>query len=847
MQWSILLWLVAALATVSARERANSPRPSSVARVEGLTAGAAAAAAVQVDGALAEEVWRQASVIRDFLQREPEDGAPATFATSARVVYDSTAIYVAIEASDPDPSKIASHLTRRDSNSPSDWVSVAIDSYHDRRTAFEFSVNPAGVKRDKYLFGDGNGEDLSWDAVWDVAVTTHRNGWTAEFRIPFSQLRFRESHTPTVGIAFVRKIGRLNETASWPLLSRSATGYVSSFAELRGLELSRSPKRLEAVPYTVAKLATVPRDPGNPLIDPVAATASVGLDLKYAVTPGLTLTATANPDFGQVEADPAVVNLGAFETFYAERRPFFVEGSEVFRTEIDGLFYSRRIGRRPQVGPGVPEGGFVSVPSETTILGATKLTGRVGKFSVGALNAITGGEYATIAAGTDRTQVIAEPPTSYSAVRARRDFDNQSSVGFMATATNRSLTDPVRILPGQAYAGGVDWDWRIKPRYSFTGYWAGSLVLGAAEAIDNLQRNNVHSFQRPDARYVQYDSTRTSLAGQSFQAGLAKIGGERIRFNSTITFKTPGYDLNDLGFMRRADEISTFQWFQWRNDRPSRYFRSVRLSLNQSTGWNFGGDRLMNGGGVNVAVQFTNNWRTSAGFNINATRFDDRLSRGGPGGLRNGTMGLWHSIDTDDRKSVHGGTMFSYQSDRNGSSTFEAQPDIGFRPKPALQLSTGVRFHRNNDDSQWLENVALDRDHYIFGRLAQTTLALTTRINYTITPTLSIQLYAEPFISAGDYKGFKELVDGRAAHYQDRYTPYLYSSNPDFHYTSFRTTNVLRWEYRPGSALFVVWQQGREESLSGRGDFRLMRDFGGIFDAPARNVLLVKLAHWFNF
>jgi len=448
-------------------------------------ADSTAAEAIRLDGELNEAAWQRAPVVTGFRQREPNDGAPATYETEARIAYDATSLYIAVTARDPEPAKIVGFRTRRDARSPSDWIRVLVDSFHDRRSAFEFAVNPAGVKQDAYWFNDADSDD-GWDAVWDVAVSRTPDGWRAEFKIPFSQLRFQPTESTTFGLAFVRQIGRLNETSTWPLLSRNASGYVSSFCDLKGLRLERSVKRLEMVPYLVGDVTSRPVDSGNTLVKGTDPSAAVGLDMKYALKPGLTLTGTVNPDFGQVEADPAVVNLSAFETFFSERRPFFVEGSGVFKFDTDcndgscsGLFYSRRIGRAPRGEPDVPDGGYSSTPAQTTILGAAKLTGRVGGFSVGALNAITSDEHAVISDGLSRTQQTVEPFSSYSVVRAKRELANQSTFGFIVTSTNRNLDDATRFLPGQAFTTGADWDWRVGKRYAVQGYVAGSSVRGA--------------------------------------------------------------------------------------------------------------------------------------------------------------------------------------------------------------------------------------------------------------------------------------------------------------------------------------------------------------------------------
>ena len=815
------------------------------------------AVALKLDGELTDEVWSRAPRIDGFVQREPKEGAAPSFATEARVAYDAQHLYVAILAHDPEPAKITGFLTRRDTQSPSDWVAVLIDSYHDKRTAYEFSVNPAGVKQDKYYFNDGN-EDQGWDAVWDVVVAARADGWSAEFRIPLSQLRFPASAKPTFGLALSRQIARLNETSTWPLIAKSTNGIVSQFGELRGLELSQSPKRLELVPYTVGDLSTEP-DEGNPLVKSVNPGASVGLDMKYAITPAMTLTATVNPDFGQVEADPAVVNLSAFETFFPERRPFFVEGSGVFRFDMDcndgsctGLFYTRRIGRQPQLSADVPDDGFVSAPSNTTIIGATKATGRIGGFSVGILNAMTAEEEARVAVGTVQSTSPIEPFASYTVGRARREFANQSAIGVMMTATNRNVGDersPMRLLANSAYAGGVDWDLRLaRKRYAIAGYWAGTRINGTEAAIARLQENNVHSFQRPDATHVEFDPTRTTLSGQSGSLAFRKISGARVRFESNASFKTPGFDSNDLGFIRRADQITQSNWLQWRHDQPGKFIRSFRFNINQWGGHNFDGDRLYFGGNVNAHWTFKNNWSTGFGINRERDSFDDRATRGGPGANYEGNWNFWSYVNTDDRKIVAFDTFIGGGSSEFGPHFFDVSPGVTFRPMSSLSVSGGLRFNRFDHDAQWVTNeeAVSAPTHYVFARLDQRTVALTTRVNYTMSPTLSLQIYAEPFVSAGAYTSYKELVDGRADDWQSRYAPYDYRGNADFNYRSFRTTNVLRWEYRPGSSLFVVWQQGREDNVP-RGDFRFGRDFSGVFGVPASNVFLVKFWYWLNY
>jgi len=842
---------------VAAPSRADPPaKPANlrpVNRVEAAALGDGPAGAVKLDGEMSESAWERVTPIRGFVQRDPKEGGAPTYETEVRVLYDRGYLYVGVWAFDRDQGKIVGIRTRRDGESPSDWIRVMIDSYHDRRTAYEFAVNPAGVKQDRYWFADSN-SDTSWDAVWDVAVKRDDKGWRAEFRIPFSQLRFEPGKRDTFGFAVLREIGRLNETSSWPLLAKSKPGFVSQMGELGGLKLVGAAKKLEVVPYSVGQVQAQPVIGGNPFVRSPDPSGTVGLDLKYAVTPGLTLTSTINPDFGQVEADPAVVNLTAFETFYQERRPFFVEGSGNLTFDLDcndgqctGLFYSRRIGRRPHGDPDAPDLGYVVAPALTTILGAAKLTGRAGAFAIGALDAVTGEEQAQLASGQGLWTQTVEPLTNFTVMQAKREWKNQSSLGFAFTNTARRLDQDVSFLPSNATTGGVNWDWRMKdPRYSLTGYWAGSSVRGSAEAIDEIQQNAVHYFQRPDASYLKYDPTSTSLNGQAGSLGFQKIGGSRVRFSFNGSYKTPGFDVNDVGYVRRADEIMQSAWVQVRWDTPTKLYRNVRLNFNQWAGWNFGGDRRFTGTNVNAHIVLTSNWSAGSGVNLESAGVDDRATRGGPA-LRSKSGGnIWYYVQSDSRKAINGAWQGFVFRDEIGDVSWGLDPQIVYRPTSFVSCSAGVHFERMNDDSQWVENVTeAASTHYVFGRIHQTTVGLTARVNYTVTPNLTLQLYAQPFVSAGSYSNFKEVVAPRASPFEAQFAPHAYTAEPDFNYRSFRMTNVLRWEYKPGSALYVVWQQVREDTAS-IGAFRFRQDMGDLFGLPATNVFLVKFSYWLN-
>ena len=806
----------------------------------------AGAAAIRVDGTFDEAVWQAAVPAGSFLQREPQEGAATTHGTEVRVAYDSDALYFAVRAFDPEPDKVVGLLTRRDENSPSDQIAILIDSFNDRRTAYEFAVNVAGVKSDRYWFNDTN-NDGGWDAVWDVATLRTPDGWQAEFRIGFSQLRFRGMDTATLGFATMRTVAHIDETSTWPLLARSASGFVSSFGELRGVALASQPRTFEVLPYVVAQATTSPVAEDNPFVSSPDGTASAGLDVKYQVAPGLTLTGTVNPDFGQVEADPAVVNLGAFETFFAERRPFFLEGSGNF--QFRNLFYSRRIGRAPQRSADAPEHGFVEQPTNTTILGAAKLTGRVGAFSVGALSAVTAAEYARMAPEQgDHTRTPVEPASAYTVARVSRDFADQSRLSFMATSTNRSLPGELSFLPSSAVTGGAEGDLRFGPsgHYSLQGFWAGSHVRGSADAIARVQRSTVHSFQRPDATHVTYDPTRTTLNGHSAGIALNKLGGTRVVFNSNAGYRSPGYDVNDLGFQSRADEIWMENWVQFKDETPGRYFRTFRFNINQWAGWNFDGDRRRMGFNINAHWRLLNSWGFGSGASTNGEGFDDRLTRGGPGGFVPGTQSAWAYIESDDRKPVSFYFEQGVFADGEGSHDSSQWVRTTIRAGSALTFGLELEISNRRTAQQWVNNLETDiGTQHVFGAIDQTTVGFGTRVNYTLTPRLSLQLYARPFVSAGAYESFQELVAPRAPEHADRYQATDYAGNPDFNVHSFRTTNVLRWEYRPGSTLFVVWQQGRD-GYQPNGDFDFGREMGRIFDVPAQNVFLIKISRWFD-
>lgn len=843
-----------------------------------LEATAVADGDMDVDGLMAEEAWRRAAVATGFVQFQPDEGAPASQETRARVLYGDDALYVFMRALDARPDSVVGQLTRRDQDSYSDLLGVVIDSYFDRRTAFHFMVNPVGVKTDIYRFDDTR-EDAGWDAVWDVATATDGEGWTAEFRIPYSQLRFRHAEVQTWGINFMREIARRQETSVWAPTTREDNAIVSRFGELRGLRGLAAPSRMELVPYTLAGVERGPGDEANPFYSKNRALGSVGADLKYGVTSDLTLDVTINPDFGQVEADPAQVNLTAFETFLPERRPFFLEGASIFNFSIalgdgdqanESLFYSRRVGRAPQGSPD-RRGGYADADDQTTILGAWKLSGKTADgWSIGALHAVTAEETARIAPDAGgRLEEEVEPFSNYGVFRLQKDFrEGRTAVGFIGTSANRNkaAADRLRLRSG-AYTAGVDFRHRFAgDRYQLDGYLLGSHVRGSEEAMALTQTSPVRYYQRPDADHVEYDPRRTSLSGGSAFLSIGKIAGGHWRFSTGLHTRTPGFEVNDIGFQRDADSFVNWAWVGYRQTTPQGPFRSWGLNGNLWHALNYDGDRAGFGGNVNGNLQLKSFWSVYGGVNRDAGGLSAGVLRGGPLFKREPRTNFWAGFGTDHRRSVAlNVSTFGNVREDSDSWSVGVSPNLRIRPSGRASFNLGTFVNRNVDDRQYVSALeAGGEDHYVFGRIDQTTVGLTLRADYAFTPTLSLQLYAQPFVSAGRYTGFKEVADPRAERYEDRFRTLAPDRDgsvyrvdldgdggdeafgaPDFNVKQFRSNAVLRWEYLPGSTLFVVWSQDRD-AYRADGDFDFGADVRDLFGVRPRNVFMVKLSYWMS-
>lgn len=829
-----------------------------------------------IDGILNDEAWNGAPMVTDFTQVEPNEGNPASERTEVRILYGADALYVAFRALDRRPDSIAAQLTRRDSDSYSDRVHVLVDSYHDQRTAFQFGVNPVGVKQDIYRFDDTE-EDSSWDAVWEATARVDDLGWTAEFRIPYSQLRFGDHDNQTWGINFAREIARRNEVSTWAPIRQSDAAVVSRSGKIQGLRGLGSPTRMEIRPFTLARLIRAPEDAGNPFYNRNDFFSSAGADLKYGVTNDLTLDLTVNPDFGQVEADPAQVNLSAFETFYPEQRPFFIEGASIFNFGIgvgdgdmgsESLFYSRRIGRAPQ-GEVDERNGFSRVPDVSTILGAWKLSGKTrGGWSIGLLHAVTAEETAQIVTGegNDLKDPV-EPLSNYGVVRVQKDFrDGRTAVGFMGTAANRDqeVADALQLRTG-GYAGGFDFRHRFgnDDRFLVNGYLLGSHVRGSPEAMLITQKSPTRSFHRPDAHHLELDPNSTSMNGWAGKVDLFKVGGGYWRFGTTAMAKSPGFEPNDLGFQRETDLIIQAGFIGYNRYNPTEHLRRWNLNANGWHGWTFGGERVATGGNINGSLTLKNYWGGFMGINRELEAFSNGMLRGGPLIRREASTNGWFGFFTDSRKAVQAnvGNNWSRASESD-SWSWSTSANLRWRPSGRMNLSLGPFVTRNVNDLQWVDHLRTNRDHYVFGRMDQKTLGLTGRFDFTFKPDLTLQVYAQPFVSAGTFGAFKEVADPRAEKLESRFSPvaaaldgstYLADldgdgdpetfTNPDFNFKQFRSTMVLRWEYRPGSLLYLVWSQGRNHSIR-NGSFHFRDDLGTLFGQDAENVFMLKLSYW---
>ncbi len=835
-------------------------------------------AAPRVDGRIDDDAWGQARFFEDFVQKDPVEGAWPTDRMTMGILYDDDAIYVAARMWSADPAAIQRNVSRRDVGAgQSEHVWVSFDSYRDRRTAYSFGVTAAGVRFDFYHATDHEYDiDMSFDPVWDGHARVDSAGWTLEMRIPFSQLRFRNDSAQVWGFNVDRWIPSRNEDVFWAPVPRNVTAWSSRMGTLEGIEGIRPSRRIEVLPYATAAAVVVSGvAPGDPFNDGRTAEARAGGDLKMGLGPNLTVEATVNPDFGQVDADPAVVNLSQFEVFFDERRPFFVEGGQLLRGNGPSYFYSRRIGAPP---PGPSGGDYVDRPDATTILGAAKLTGRLGSgLSIGALAAVTAREHArtfdTASATMGRAEIAA--PTGYGVLRLQQEFGrDRSTVGLMLTGVQRDLAgSPLEsILARRALSGGLDWSLRFGNRwYSLYG-WAGfSHVEGDAAVIAAQQRSSRRYFQRPDQDYVRYDPTRTALTGSSVGLGLAKISGAHWLWDVFAGAESPELELNDAGRIATADGRVAQGYLTYREVRPGRLFRSWSLQGNVTGEWNYGGDRQAAWGRLDFNGTFLNQWQLTLTTWQDQPSQDERATRGGPSlGTPRTNVGIARLASNFAAATQWNGRVY-YERSATGGLVYRLSGGIAFRPEPRFYVSATPNYLFSRDPRQYVTaipepaNTATYGTRYVFAQVDRSEWTIQFRMNYAFVPDLTLEVYAEPFIASGAFTGHGELPAPRAqdlrVYGEAPGTTAVRDSagtvqvtdgasafalpNLDFDVASFRSNVVLRWEWRPGSTLYLVWQQDRG---AGSGVGRRVR-VGDLFDGlrgDGDTFFAVKATWWLS-
>jgi len=825
-----------------------------------------------IDGRLDDEAWKQGEWAGDYTQQIPTEGAPPSQATELKILYDDRHVYFAIRAYD-DPAKVHRYPGRRDVQT-GDLVGVCFDSYNDKRTGFEFDLTAAGSKVDLIL---GNGEtewDFTWDAVWDGKVAHDEKGWTAEFRVPFNQLRYGPQDEQVWGLHAWRWIDRNQEEDQWQLIPRQSTGRMYQLGELHGIRGLTRPRHVELLPFALGKASSGPSVPGGG----TDGTGAVGIDAKVGLSSNFTLDATVNPDFGQVEADPSVVNLTAYETFYEEKRPFFLEGRKILAFEVeeaDQLFYSRRIGAPPSGVPFLgPEEEMASLPDSTTILGAFKVTGRTdGGLSVAGLQAFTQKETVSVTSPLGQREAVVEPFGSFTVGRLHKDWDKgNTSLGGMLTSTHRWVGDSaVAFLPTQATTGGIDFTRHFADReWVLEASGVASRVTGDPAAILALQRNAVHYYQRPDATHLGVDPGRTSLTGHGGMVRFGRSDTSRLRLTDHFHWYSPGLDLNDTGYLRQADLIANQVFLGWSEPTPKGIFRSYSIQLAREDQWDFGGLETRSSTGIEGTSEFKNKWAAHAELSYEDV-VDTRMLRGGPA-LR------WHdyyeanlSLRTDQSRRVWASPFGSYSWARDDDSrAWSAGAFVSLRPSNRLSFSGSVSYEQLLDNLQYVTTAdESETPRWVLGRIDQNTWSFTFRVNLSITPDLTVQYYGSPFIGTGRYTAFKRATDTLAQENSSRFRLYgpdeiAYSpeanayrvteagggpsytfGNPDFSFRQFRSNLVARWEWKPGSSVYVVWSQGRT-SYAPEWDDSFSSNWDALRGTRPDNVFLVKLSYWFS-
>jgi hypothetical protein len=827
-----------------------------------------------IDGNLDDECWKKGTWAGNYTQFVPNEGAKPTYPTELNIQYDDKNLYVAMRAYDREPDKIVRMAGVRD-ELVGDVAGLTLDSYRDYRTGFEFSVTAWGQKVDLVLFNPMNW-DFNWNAVWKVKTGLEDSAWVAEYEIPFSQLRYSNKEEQVWGLHTWRWISRISEESNWEKQSKIGPGMLYNFGELKGITGLKQSRRLEIMPFVFGELKTMKEEPGNPFTKNGRAWGgNIGLDAKIGVSSNFTVDLTINPDFGQVESDPSVMNLTAFETFYEEKRPFFLEGLTIFDYKFDdqSLFYSRRIGHSPSLSIDPGDNKFVKSPEITTILSAIKFSGTTSNgLSVGLVQSLTANQKALLSdpVGNKSSRQV-EPLTNYMVARVQKGYNaGNTIVGGMLTSVNRFINDPsLEFLSREAYTGGLDLlhHWKDKEFY-IDARLIGSYVSGTKESIRALQESSARYYQRPGIYYLNYDTTHTVLSGYGGKIKVGKGSKGFWRYSTGVSWLSPGLELNDLGYMQSADVINLENEISYLINKPVSVFHTYTIDLEQFNSWNFDGTYLGSGGHLSFRSEFENNWNFSTNLIMHSKRVDTRILRGGPDLIIPGSLTTFGDIRTDQSKKIIVEFAYQYENSRNNSAnSFQFEPGISIRPVQVLKVGVTANYARNYDDLQYVttKNFASDK-RYILGKIDQKTLGLTLRVDLNISPEFSIQYYGSPFISRGNYSDFKKIENSKAQSYDDRFTilntiPLTgnnygfdengdqvsdYSiGNPDFNFHEFRSNLVAKWEYRLGSFIYFVWSTDRSGN-TGSSSASLTDSYKELRSVFPNNIFLIKLNYWFS-
>jgi hypothetical protein len=840
---------------------------------------------IHIDGKLIETVWQQVEGFEDFIQREPIEGGLPSEKTVVKIVYDDNALYVGARMFDSSPDSIIARLSRRDNLEDSDFFAIGLDPYHDKRSGYFFVLNAAGVLVDGVLFNDTY-DDNSWNAVWEGEAVIDDLGWTAEMRIPFSQLKFNKSKLNVWGINYRRTIARKNESNYLVFIPKTENGFVSHFAELHGMNDIVPPNQIEIFPYVTVRAEYIKTEDGDPFNDGSNYVPGAGLDLKMSVGTGLTLNGTINSDFGQVEIDPAVINLSDVEVFFPERRPFFIEGSSIFDFGRGGarnywgfnwgnpdFFYSRRIGRDPQ--GSIPDADYTDYPTGTHIIGAAKLTGKIGNsWNFGTIQSLTKREYASWHTDGLESRAEVEPLAYYGVIRAQKEFNEGSQgLGVISTLALRDFKEPQLEdeFNKSSLSIGLDgWTFLDSSKTWVLAGWTGlSNVRANSQQMINIQENSLHYFQKPDADHVSVDSSAKSLTGFSGRVVLNKEEGNFF-INSAFGFITPAFDVNDLGFLFRADVINAHLGAGYDWTTPTGFYRELTLGAALFRSYDFGGEITWQGLFHFGDLDFLNYYKVDWNLAINPESMNNTRTRGGPYTLNPASFSWRVFLHTDGRKDwilrLYGNNW------QNGFSNFRS---IGFgieyRPVPYISFSISPGYDWNLDFSQYIDtyddSLATETygNRYVYGELEHKTYSTNIRLNWTFSPTLSLQLFVQPLISSGKYVKYKELKAARTYDWLnygeegstfddenyiadpdgDGPAPPIDIGNNDFNIVSLRGNAVLRWEYLPGSVIFFVWTQSRIDEED-NGNVKFGDSFNRLVDLQPDNIFMLKFTYWFN-